>query len=139
MADPVSIMAVTSMGLSAAGAGVSMFGAARKDDATAAMYNYKAAVAQANQRVAAQNAQQAIQEGGVQAQFAGLRGAQEYGHLIGAQAASGLQLGTGSAGRVAASQRAGIQRYALAASLAVASRERESARSEPTTSPARGQ
>ena len=108
--DPVTIgMAAVSMGSTIYGGIEGAKGAAQKADAQTAMYGYKAAVAQANQRVAAQNAQQAIQEGGVQAQFAGLRGAQEYGHLIGAQAASGLQLGTGSAGRVAASQRAGIQ------------------------------
>ena len=108
--DPVTIgMAAVSIGSAIYGGIESAKGAAQKADAQTAMYGYKAAVAQANQRVAAQNAQQAIQEGGVAGQFAGLQGAQQLGHMTTAQAASGLAVGGGSAALARAGQRAGIQ------------------------------
>ena len=75
MADPISIAA---MGMSAASGIVGAFGAAQKDDATSAMYNYKAGVAQANQQVAQQNADYAIQVGGVKAEQEGIEGEGKY-------------------------------------------------------------
>jgi len=110
MADPVTLgMAAVSIGSTIFGGIEGAKGAAQKADAQTAMYGYKAAVAQANQRVAAQNAQQAIQEGGVAGQFAGLQGAQQLGHMTTAQAASGLAVGGGSAALARAGQQAGIQ------------------------------
>src|SRR6516162_3702779 len=94
MADPVTLgMAAVSIGSTIFGGIEGAKGAAQKADAQTAMYGYKAAVAQANQRVAAQNAQQAIQEGGVAGQFAGLQGAQQLGHMTTAQAASVWEVG----------------------------------------------
>jgi hypothetical protein len=109
MADPVSIMAVTSMGLSAAGAGVSFLGAKEAAGAQENMYAYKAAVAQQNQYIAAQNAQYEIQRGGILAQELGLKGAQQMGHIVAEQAASGIDVNTGTAPRVRTAQLTGIQ------------------------------
>lgn len=93
MADPISIAA---MGVSAASGIVGAFGAAAKDDATSAMYNYKAGVAQANQVVAQQNADYAIQVGGVKAEQEGLKGGQVLGQQKAAAGASGFDANTGS-------------------------------------------
>src|SRR3974377_293713 len=106
MADP---MTIATLGVTAAGAGVSAFGAAKKDEATAAMYTYKAGVAQANQQIAAQNAGYELQRGAVQEEFAGLRGAQTMGQMRVAQAESGLDIHGGSAALTRASQTAGTQ------------------------------
>ena len=93
MADPISIAA---MGMSAASGIVGAFGAAQKDDATSAMYNYKAGVAQANQQVAQQNADYAIQVGGVKAEQEGLKGGQVLGQEKAAGGASGFDVASGS-------------------------------------------
>jgi hypothetical protein len=103
MADPVTI------GLAAAGAGVAAFGASQKADATTAMYNYKAGVAQANAAYADANAQYAIEEGAVKEQQYGIAGAQTLGHIRVAQAASGLDVNTGTGRDVVKSEIAGIQ------------------------------
>ena len=109
MAMMAPVMAGVSLGTSLLGGIIGAKGAEQKADAQTAMYGYKAAVAQANQKIAMQNAQQAIQEGGVAGQFVGLRGRQELGQITAAQGASGIQLGSGSAARVRAGQIAGIQ------------------------------
>ena len=106
MADPITL---ATMGVAAAGGIVSAFGAAQKDEATAAMYTYKAGVAQANQQIAAQNAGYELQRGAVQEEFAGLRGAQTMGQMRVAQASSGLDIHGGSAALTRASQTAGTQ------------------------------
>ena len=106
MADPISM---ATMGVTAAGGILGAFGAAQKDEATAAMYTYKAGVAQANQQIAAQNAGYELQRGAVQEEFAGLRGAQTMGQMRVAQAESGLDIHGGSAALTRASQTAGTQ------------------------------
>ena len=109
MADPVTIMAVTSMGLSAAGAGVSFLGAKETAGAQENMYAYKAAVAQQNQQITAQNAAYETQRGGVAAQRSGLEAAQKLGLITAAQAASGIDVNTGTSTAVRTSQLEGAQ------------------------------
>jgi hypothetical protein len=109
MADPVSAMAVISIGSSAAAGGLGAFGAAQKDDAATAMYNYKAGVAQANAAYAQKNVQYALEEGAVKEEQYGLEGAQKVGAIKVAQAASGLDVNTGTARNVVKSEVAGIQ------------------------------
>ena len=104
--DPVSMVAI---GATAAGGIVGAFGAAQKDEATANMDLYKAGVARANAQIAKANADAEREVGAVREQQYGLEGAQKVGQIRVDQAASGLQIGTGSAGQVVASQRAGIQ------------------------------
>lgn len=109
MADPVSAMAVISMGTTAAGGIVNAFGTAQKADAQTAMYNYKAGVAQANAAIAEQNVVYSQEEGAIKATDVGLKGQQELGHIETAQAASGLDVNTGTAAQVRRSEVAGIQ------------------------------
>jgi hypothetical protein len=106
MADPISL---TVMGLSAAGGIIGGLGAKEAADATSNMYQYKAGVAQANARIAAANAQYEREVGDVRVQRAGLEGGQVLGTMKVGQAASGLQVGTGSAALTRTSQIAGIQ------------------------------
>ena len=103
MADPVSI------GLAAAGAGVTAFGINEKADAMTNMYNYKAGVAQANAAYAEANAKYATGEGQIKEQQFGLAEGQKLSQMKVDQGASGLLLGSGSAGRTVTSEIAGIQ------------------------------
>jgi len=109
MADPISIMAIGSMGLSAAGAGVSAFGAAEKADATSNMALYKAGVAKANAQIADQNAQYEYEVGGVKGQQYGLEGAQKLGQITSHFAASGIDVTSGSHARARTDEIQGIQ------------------------------
>ena len=105
MADPVTAtMAGVSIATTIGGGIMSAQGAAQKDDATAAMYNYKAAVAAQNQKVAAQNALYETQRGGVMAQEAGMKAAQQLGLITAGQAASGIDVNSGTAKDVRTSQ-----------------------------------
>jgi hypothetical protein len=97
------------MGASAAGAGISFLGAKEQGAAEQQMYAYKAAVAQQNQKIAAQNAQNAIVTGGNQAMFSGLKAAQQMGLITAEQAASGIALTGGSAADVRKGQLMGAQ------------------------------
>ena len=110
MADPVTLgMAAVSIGSTIFGGIEGAKGAAQKADAQTAMYQYKAGIAQANQKIAMQNAQQAYQDYGVKGQLYGLQAGQAAGKLKAAQAASGINLTGGSASMVRASQLAGVQ------------------------------
>lgn len=109
MADPLTMMAGVSLGGSALGGITSMFGISQKAGAEAQMYGYKAAVAQANAAVAETNKKLTLEEGAVQEQIVGLRGAQEMGALKTAQAAGGLRLDTGTQADVRKSQFAQIK------------------------------
>ena len=109
MADPLTIMAGVSMAASAAGAITSFLGAKEQGGAEQQMYQYKAAVAQQNQRVAAQNAQNAIVQGGNLAMFSGMKAAQQMGLITAEQAASGIALTGGSAADVRKGQLMGAQ------------------------------
>ena len=107
--DPVSMMAVVSMGTAAAGAGVGFLGAKEQGQAEQNMYAYKAAVAQQNEKIAAQNAQNAIVQGGNLAMFSGLKAAQHMGLITAEEAASGIALTGGSAADVRKGQLMGAQ------------------------------
>lgn len=72
------------------------------------MYNYQAGVAKLNANIAKQNATYSSQVGEIQAANAGEQGAQRLGKIKVAQAASGLDVNSGSAVQVRASQTAQI-------------------------------
>jgi hypothetical protein len=107
MGDPVSI--AISLGLTAAGGIMGAQGASKQAAAQAQAAQYKAAVARANQKIAAQNAQYEMQLGGVEEQRVGLAGGQQMGQLTSHLAGSGFQLGSRTSQDVLASQQAGIQ------------------------------
>jgi hypothetical protein len=110
MADPVTMtMAAISMGTTVAGAATSFLGAKEQGAAEQQMYQYKAAVAQQNQRIAAENAQNATVQGGNLAMFSGLKAAQQMGLITAEQAASGIALTGGSAADVRRGQLMGAQ------------------------------
>jgi hypothetical protein len=110
MADPVTMtMAGISMAASAGGGILGFLGAKEQGAAEQQMYQYKAAVAQQNQKIAAQNAQNAIVMGGNQAMFSGLKAAQQMGVITAEQAASGIALTGGSAADVRKGQLMGAQ------------------------------
>ncbi len=93
------------------GAGVSAYGLVQQGQAAkeagaaqAASANYSAAVAANNAAIAEQNAQHAEQAGLAQAQAVSLKGAATSGRIKAAQAASGIDVNTGSAVDVQESQ-----------------------------------
>src|SRR5208337_837529 len=85
---------------------VSAFGAFEGGQAQKQMYDYQAGIAQFNEQIAQQNSEYAIQVGEIQAQQAGLKGAQQLGLIKSGQSAAGLDINTGSAAQVQASQKA---------------------------------
>lgn len=78
MADPATLAAV-SLGTTAAGGGVSALGSIMSGNSNAAMYSYQAGVARANALIAKQDANYAIESGGVQSQQSGMRTRAEIG------------------------------------------------------------
>jgi hypothetical protein len=111
MADPVTLSVMAGVGVagSALGGIFGAMGAKESAQATSNMYQYKAGVAQANAQIAAQNALQATQVGGIQAQLSGLKTKQQIGAITAAQAASGIDINSGSAPGVRTSQLAAGQ------------------------------
>lgn len=97
MADPVSIGA---MALSAGGGIVQGIGAKFSGDANAAAYQYKAGVALLNKQISQQNAQWALETGDIKGEEEGFRAKQEKGQTLVTQAASGLDVTSGSAATV---------------------------------------
>jgi len=87
-----------------AGSGVSALGALSTGSANAAMANYQAEVARNNQVTANQNAQYAIQAGNQAAATESLKGRAEGQHLKAEIAANAIDVNTGSAAQVEASQ-----------------------------------
>lgn len=67
-------------------------------------YDYQAGVARMNAAIAEQNANYAINIGEIQAQQSGLAGAQQMGRIVAGQAASGLDVNSGSNKQVQQSQ-----------------------------------
>lgn len=96
MADPITIGAI-GLGASALGAGVSAFGSMQQGAAQQAMYQYQAGVARVNQQIAAQNAEWELKAGEVEAQQEGLKTRFGIGTAKTEQAASGLDVNSGSA------------------------------------------
>lgn len=112
MADPVSIgvMGLVGMGAQAGGGLMGAIGSIMGGNAQNAMYQYQAGVAMLNKKVADQNAAWAVQAGDISAEEKGLAGAQEIATTKVGQAASGLDINTGSAARVRSDQ-ASVSEY----------------------------
>ncbi len=122
MADPISLgtMAVgalgsagstisgalgpISSGMNILGGLTSAGGIAASGQAQTQMLQYQAAVANMNAQIAEQNANYAIQYGESQAQKYGLSSRQQFGQIVAGQAASGLDVSSGSAKQVQESQ-----------------------------------
>lgn len=92
------------LGLTAAGGVVGAIGSIFGGQAQQKMYDYQAAIAKQNAQIAKQNSDYAIQKGEQQAQNYGLQAAQRQGQIVVAQAASGLDVNSGSAKQVQESQ-----------------------------------
>lgn len=99
-------MGVIGMGTSLAGGILGAQGAKESAQATQNSYNYQAGVAQINSKIDLQNADYATNVGGIQAQQFGLKEAQQEGQIKVVQAASGVDINSGTAKAVQASQTA---------------------------------
>ena len=101
--DPVSI-SLMALAVGAAGTAVSAAGQIEQGQATANAANYSAEVAANNAKIANQNAEYAINAGQVKAADSSMKGAAVLGKIRAAQAASGIDVNTGSAADVQQSQ-----------------------------------
>ena len=104
MASPTTIGEV-GLGSTAVGSALSAYGAYSQGQATSRMYGYQANMARINSQIALQNADYARNQGEQQAVIAGRQGAQQLGGIRAAQGASGLNVNSGSAADVQASQK----------------------------------
>ena len=95
-------------GGTAAGGVLGAIGALTTGNANAAMYNYKAGMAQINKQVADQNAQWDIQQGDVAAEEKGLQGAQAIGGTKVAQSGAGVDVNSGTAAVVRENQTSSV-------------------------------
>jgi hypothetical protein len=102
---PTSALMAASTAAGVAGAGVSGFGTFLGGRSAAAAANYSAQVAANNAIIANQNATYASQAGEAQADIAARKGAAVSGKVKAGQAASGIDVNTGSALDVQAGQR----------------------------------
>jgi hypothetical protein len=91
--------------LGTAGAGAKAFGSFEGGEATQSASNYAAQVAANNAAIARQNANYAEEAGNSQASMVALKGAATSGKIKTGQAASGVNVNTGSAATVQQSQR----------------------------------
>jgi hypothetical protein len=92
------------MSMGAVGAGVSVASALFQGMANEQSASYQAAVARNNAIIAQQNEEYAASAGAVNAENIGLQGAQRLGGIKAGQAASGIDVNTGSAAAVQKSQ-----------------------------------
>lgn len=93
----IETLAIAGLVAGAAGAGVSALGAQQSGQASKAAYTYQAQVAQNNKIIADRNAQYALQTGETEAQIMGMKTGQNLGTAKTVQAASGLDVNSGSA------------------------------------------
>ena len=93
-------------GLSSGGSLLSAVGSQKEGAAQSAMYNYQSAVNANNATIATQNSNYSIEAGESQAENLGLQTGQQVGGEKAAEAASGLDVNTGSPTRVRASSEA---------------------------------
>lgn len=93
------------MGSSLAGGILGAYGALQSGDAQQRMYNYQAQVAKINSQIDLQNRDYALQVGETEAGQYGMKATQQAGQIRTAQGASGLDVNTGSAAAVQASQK----------------------------------
>lgn len=98
-------MGIIGIGASIAGGITSAEGAKTTAAATQQSYNYQAGVAQINSAIDLQNADYARAQGETQAMQYGMKEAQTLGQIKTAQAASGIDVNSGSATAVQASER----------------------------------
>lgn len=104
MADPVSMMAVASLGMTAIGGGVGAYGSYQGGRFTQTMYNYQSNVAAMNAQIQENNANYSTVAGDIKAQVAGVQGAEKVGMTRAGQAAGNLSTGSGSAKQVTSSE-----------------------------------
>lgn len=95
MADPVT-MAAVSVGSSLLSGAIGATGAKFSADASASSFNYKAGIAQLNSQIDKQNAAWAINSGALKASNYGLKAGQEIADTKVVQAASNLDVNSGS-------------------------------------------
>lgn len=93
-------------GLGVLGAGAQAYGSIASGNAAAQNADFQGAIAMRNAMIAEQNAQHAIAVGQTRAQSKSLEGASKMGQIKASQAASGIDVNTGSAVEVQASERA---------------------------------
>ena len=103
MGDAKSIGQI-GLGGTAAGGLLSAFGSLMQGSSNKNMYDYQAGVARLNQQIANQNAEFAIQTGEQDATKFGLKAGERMGQIKTTQAASGLDVRSGSAVQVRQSQ-----------------------------------
>lgn len=84
------------LGATVAGGLLSAFGAQQSGTAQQSMYNYRAQVSRINAQIDRQNAEWARTKGETEATQYGMKAAQQRGQIKVAQAASGLDVNTGS-------------------------------------------
>lgn len=96
MAAPTALATIAG-GANAGGAVLGAIGALTTGNANAAMYNYRAGMAQINKQVADQNAQYSIETGGISAEEKGLQGGQVIGATKVAQSGAGIDVNSGTA------------------------------------------
>jgi hypothetical protein len=101
----MAVLAPLALAAGIAGAGISAAGAVEQGQATANAANYNAQVASNNATIATQNAAYATSAGQTQAATKSLQGAAAGGRIKAAQAASGIDVNSGSAVNVQQSQR----------------------------------
>lgn len=93
--DP-GTLAVITLATTAAAAGTSAYGAHQAGQAGKAAYTYQAQVAKNNKVIADRNAEYALATGETEAQMKGMKTAQDLGNAKTIQAASGLDVNSGS-------------------------------------------
>lgn len=94
--DP-GTLAIASIGAGVIGGGIAAYGAYQKGKSEKAAYTYQAQVAQNNKTIADRNASYALARGETEAQIAGMKTRAQIGQTTAVQAASGLDVNSGSA------------------------------------------
>jgi len=97
MADPVTLLAIGSLVAGIAGTAVSTMGAIKQGQAQSSAADYQSQVAKQNQRLATQKAQWAAAAGNADLEQQGLKQRAAMGAIRAGQAASGVDINTGSA------------------------------------------
>ena len=103
MADPVTL-GMIGIGASAASGGMGIIGSLMGGNAKAEAYKYQSSMAMYNAAIAKQNQKYALDVGEQQAERQGIAGAAQAGQIKAGQAASGVDVNSGSAKDVQTSQ-----------------------------------
>ena len=107
MADPISASVIGGIGLASSLVGglVAAGGAKEAGAAQQQQFNYQSAVAQINSKIDLQNRDYAVNQGEQQATTYGMKEAQAAGQIRAGQGASNLDVNSGSAAQVQASEK----------------------------------